>query len=557
MFADTYRSPRSFGSAQAAELATMRGAMTTMFSALDEFIASASGALNHEGSMTSFAQAAQAVEGGSSEGGGMPALMDIAGSIDALVRDYKIVKDSLTDIPTRRGENDSCKLGVTFSGTCTVMGRSLPIADVPHITTASEVKDSDGNELINSYQVVRPIGKGAQAIVKLVRSKETDTLCALKIFNRSLLKRIGPGQGSNVHQVQGEIAVMKKLRHTNIVQLYEVIDDPQHDKLYLVMQYVENGPIAKLTPEGTCDILPTDTVRSYARQLLAGLGYLHRHNVIHNDIKPDNLLVGENGRLYLSDFGVSRLVSDDNSHLDPASTGAFGTPAFAAPEVLQGGGGPERDLWAVGITLFALLYGRLPFEAPTVFMYFKKVQNEDPDFPEVATADEKEFIGSLLQRDPNDRPSIEQLRQYKWLLEGSAPYQRSRRQSAVDIITVSADEVDRAIVVSDGATFSAIVPPKEKLSKFVKGIREKVAMRNSQVPFCPSPALLPSPPRCSTSPQPTPRKVWTASRFVELLGAADDPFAPHTPQDTPMATPYDSPEHLGRRVSEDPFLSTE
>jgi serine/threonine protein kinase len=549
---DTYRSPRSFGSVQAAELATMRGAMTTMFCALDGFIASVAGSLKQEGNLVTFAEAAQGVEGG------MPALVDIAGSIDALVRDYKVVKESLNVDMQPKRELDNFRLGVTFSGTCTVIGRSLTIADVPHITTASEVKDGDGNELINSYQVVRPIGKGAQAIVKLVRSKENDTLFALKIFNRSLLKRIGPGQGSNVHQVQGEIAVMKKLRHTNIVQLFEVIDDPHHDKLYLVMQYVENGPIAKLTPEGTCERLPPDTVRSYARQLLAGLGYLHRHNVIHNDIKPDNLLVGENGRLYLSDFGVSRLVSDDNSHLDPASTGAFGTPAFAAPEVLQGGGGPERDLWAVGITLFALLYGRLPFEAPTVYMYFKKVQNEDPDFPEAATSDEKEFIGALLQRDPSDRPSIEQLRQYKWLLEGSAPYQRSRRQSVVDIITVSADEVDHAIAVSDGATFSAIVHPKEKLSKFVKGIREKVAMRNSQVPFRnTTPSLLPSPPRCATSPQPTPRKVWTASRFVELLGAADDdPFAP-TPQDTPMATPFDSPEQLGRRVSEDPFLSTE
>lgn len=534
----------------------MRGAISSMFAAMDQFIASVSETLRREG--TSFAEAAAV-------GGDMPRLVEVANSIDDLVEDYRAVKDSVRDTVV---PNDSFRLGITFSGTSTVIGRSLTLGEVPHVTTAWEVKDSDGNELINSYQVVRPIGKGAQAIVKLVRSKESNNLYALKIFNRSLLKRIGPSTGGNtVHQVQGEIAVMKKLRHTNIVQLFEVIDDPQHDKLYLVMQYVENGPIAKLTPEGTCDPLPAATVRSYARQLLAGLGYLHRHNVIHNDIKPDNLLVGENGRLFLSDFGVSRLISEETANQDPGSTGAFGTPAFVAPEVLQGGGGRERDLWAVGVTLYALLYGRLPFEAPTVYMYFKKVQHEEVTFPDHAGEDEREFIGALLRKDPHQRPTIEHLRQNKWLLEGSATYQRSRRQSVVDIITVSAEEVSNAIAVSDGAMFSALVPPKEKLSKFVRGIRERVAMRNSQVPFSTSPSLLPYPPqpRCSTSPQPTPRKMFTASRFVDLLGEAEEADVDAEDNSTPFSTPQQSPEKFlqrRRRVSiastpEDPFLTPE
>ena len=100
-----------------------------------------------------------------------------------------------------------------------------------------------------------------------------------------------------------EVAVMKKLRHKNIVTLHEVIDDPEAEKLYLVMQYVDKGPIATVQRDGTCTVrISPDRLAHVGRQVAAGLEYLHSKGVVHRDVKPENLLVDSNDRVFLADF---------------------------------------------------------------------------------------------------------------------------------------------------------------------------------------------------------------------------------------------------------------
>ena len=121
---------------------------------------------------------------------------------------------------------------------------------------ANITHDSEGNKLINEYLVIGELGRGAYGKVKLVEHRQTGDLAAIKIINRSVTKKSRAAfQSTNLIHIQTEIAVMKKMRHRNIVSLYEVIDDPAKDKMYLVMQYVPDGPREAWTG-GVCDPRP-------------------------------------------------------------------------------------------------------------------------------------------------------------------------------------------------------------------------------------------------------------------------------------------------------------
>ncbi|KPI82422.1 putative protein kinase, partial [Leptomonas seymouri] len=195
------------------------------------------------------------------------------------------------------------------------------------------------------------------------------------------------------NSVVREIQVMKKLRHRNIVSLYEVIDDPSADKLYLVMQYVDKGVVAKVevraNSDYVCDPIPPAQLVRYAREILTGLQYLHRHDVVHRDLKPDNILVNKEGHVFLADFGVAETFDTSyrqrmkalmaqsmarsmamsvtgNRAGGPQVLGTKGTPLFIAPELWSGtkSYGKPVDMWAMGVTLFTLLVGKLPFRSP-------------------------------------------------------------------------------------------------------------------------------------------------------------------------------------------------
>jgi serine/threonine protein kinase len=180
---------------------------------------------------------------------------------------------------------------------------------------------------------------------------------------------------------------MKRLNHPNLVKLHAVIEDPEEGKAHLVMQYVDNGPIGKVAPDNTCRPLPFTLALKYMAQVARGLEYLHSQNIIHRDMKPENILIGSDDTAYLLDFGVSSIISDRNR---PA--GMVGTMSFFSPELLASHSaleqyGKESDVWAFGVTLYCLLFGKLPFTGHTGPELMRAILMDElviPDyFPEV------------------------------------------------------------------------------------------------------------------------------------------------------------------------------
>jgi len=184
---------------------------------------------------------------------------------------------------------------------------------------------------------------------------------AMKIMNKRRLKRLFVAGNQTAYKlVESEIAIMKKVWHHNIVQLYEIIDDPSSNKLYLVMQFIGGGTLMKKIKElGKIEI---EKCWKYFRELISGLEYCHEvAGIIHRDIKPENLLLDEKDTLYITDFGISFMIENGSDE----ARATLGSAYFMAPEICKSESykGRQTDIWAAGVTLYFMATGKLPFNA--------------------------------------------------------------------------------------------------------------------------------------------------------------------------------------------------
>eukprot|EP00736_Rhodelphis_marinus_P001629 Rmarinus@m.13495 len=344
-----------------------------------------------------------------------------------------------------------------------------PSSDATHTDKAAFVKDEEtGLKYINQYQFVKTLGQGAFGKVKLATSG--DQKFAIKIIRRSLLKARKLGRGRTVSLLDNilrEIAIMKKLDHPNCVKLYEIIDDPDHEKMYLVLEFIEGGAIM----EGMeADPLSPDLARSYFRQLIQGLLYLHEVNVVHRDLKPENLLVGSDGILKIADYGVSRITEAGDDTLEKTD----GTPAFFAPEQCTPGSyrGEPADVWAAGVCLYMFVCGVVPFRAPSYPEILQKIKNDDLTFPEGFDTTENQpiicLIRKVLNKDPEERARLPDLFDDEWVTNRGA--QRLVR-TATQAIDPTQEEIDHA--VTEVNSMRVIANIAIKMKKFKKKVDEK------------------------------------------------------------------------------------
>jgi len=251
-------------------------------------------------------------------------------------------------------------------------------------STVTKSTDAKGNKTINEYAVLRDLGRGAYGKVKLVVHVETGTHAAIKILNKSMLAKVKKGGTGDISSsvsalddVIREVAIMKRLNHPNIIRLYEVIDDPECLKMYIIMDLAPNGPIFRL---GESEPLATDRVRHLAVGICQGLDYLHLHGIVHRDIKPENILLDAENEPRLTDFGVANVQAEGDAKETVDDT--QGTPAFLTPEQInvQPLPGHMTDLWALGVTLYILCFAKLPFTGDNMQELFAQIRDTEPTY---------------------------------------------------------------------------------------------------------------------------------------------------------------------------------
>ena len=214
-------------------------------------------------------------------------------------------------------------------------------------------------------------------------------------------------------RVKVEIDAMKDLRHQHICQLMQVIET--EEKIFMVLEYCPGGELFDYIVAK--DRLSESEARFFFRQIIAALAYIHSKGYAHRDLKPENLLLDDNQCLKLIDFG---LCAKPKGGMENLLRTCCGSPAYAAPELICGKSylGAEADLWSMGVLLYALLCGYLPFDDDNINLLYKKIQQGKYDLPAWLTQDSTQLLADLLQVDPKKRITMQQLVYHPWVLKG-------------------------------------------------------------------------------------------------------------------------------------------
>ncbi|XP_068918325.1 maternal embryonic leucine zipper kinase-like [Tenebrio molitor] len=262
------------------------------------------------------------------------------------------------------------------------------------------------HELKGLYDVEKTIGCGGFAKVKLATHIATGEKVAIKIMNKT-------GLGDDLPRVKLELKALKSFSHQHICKLYQVIETETH--FFIVIEYCSGGELFDHIVER--NRLTESESRMFFRQIVSGVAYLHSLGYAHRDLKPENVLLDKDQNLKLIDFGLC--ARPEGGMESPLFT-SCGSPTYAAPELVLGKQyrGPEVDVWAMGVLLYALLVGALPFDDVNIDGLYKKILNGRYEEPRFLSQESRRLIRSMLQVDPEKRIAVVELLSHPWLTLG-------------------------------------------------------------------------------------------------------------------------------------------
>uniref|UniRef100_A0A3P8SZX2 MAP/microtubule affinity-regulating kinase 3 n=1 Tax=Amphiprion percula TaxID=161767 RepID=A0A3P8SZX2_AMPPE len=258
---------------------------------------------------------------------------------------------------------------------------------------------------IGNYRLLKTIGKGNFAKVKLARHVLTGREVAVKIIDKTQLNP------TSLQKLFREVRIMKILNHPNIVKLFEVIETEK--TLYLVMEYASGGEVFDyLVAHGR---MKEKEARAKFRQIVSAVQYCHQRRIVHRDLKAENLLLDADMNIKIADFGFSNEFTV-GSKLDTFC----GSPPYAAPELFQGKkyDGPEVDVWSLGVILYTLVSGSLPFDGQNLKELRERVLRGKYRIPFYMSTDCENLLKKLLVLNPVKRGSLEQIMKDHWMNVG-------------------------------------------------------------------------------------------------------------------------------------------
>ena len=293
-----------------------------------------------------------------------------------------------------------------------------------HEKSKSNGDDSTKKQFVSpkDFELLKVIGMGAFGKVVQVRNKKSQKVLAMKVISKRLLRR----KTSYVKQMQLERDILTKIRHPFIVTMH--CSFQTKEKLFIVMDFLAGGELfLRLGKEG---IFLESQARFYLAEMILALEHLHNHNVLHRDLKPENVLLGSDGHVCLTDFGLakdfsveqgywSETVESENNEADTVNPGEVdedqqpihrarticGTTEYMAPEMIaRKGYGKAADFWSLGCIAYEMLSGLTPFNSRKGEKdIMRKILSERIKMPSLITADAVKLLKGLLNRNPQDR----------------------------------------------------------------------------------------------------------------------------------------------------------
>ncbi|XP_060951714.1 serine/threonine-protein kinase MARK2 isoform X3 [Limanda limanda] len=276
---------------------------------------------------------------------------------------------------------------------------------MPRCRNSVATTTSDDQPHIGNYRLLKTIGKGNFAKVKLARHVLTGKEVAVKIIDKTQLN------SSSLQKLFREVRIMKMLNHPNIVKLFEVIETEK--TLYLVMEYASGGEVFDyLVAHGR---MKEKEARAKFRQIVSAVQYCHQKCIVHRDLKAENLLLDADMNIKIADFGFSNEFTLGNK-LDTFC----GSPPYAAPELFQGKkyDGPEVDVWSLGVILYTLVSGSLPFDGQNLKELRERVLRGKYRIPFYMSTDCENLLKKFLILNPSKRGSLEQIMRDRWMNVG-------------------------------------------------------------------------------------------------------------------------------------------
>jgi aurora kinase len=274
-----------------------------------------------------------------------------------------------------------------------VKNRFLPIDE-------AVLKGLEPEPKISDFEILKELGAGSFGRVYLVTHKITKAQYAIKAIDKR--------NKTNIEEkpyFRREIEIMYKIHHPNVVRLFSHFEDDNY--CYFIMEFVQKGNIYSLISQDKTKRLSNHLIANLMKDVISAVYFLHKMNppIIHRDIKPENVLLAEGNVAKLTDFGWSNYMQDDEKR-----TTVCGTPIYLAPEIIDETGHDEKvDVWCIGILLFELSTGNIPFLGNNIETLKSNIRNMNISWPRDINPEIKNLISKILKYDPKARISIPEI----------------------------------------------------------------------------------------------------------------------------------------------------